>query len=84
MTRVPNGREERKTARDGIRQGRVKKLARDGTPGPMKKNIANGGQVEKCVQIGSGLIVRAMEKDASEKTDASCQGGKAHVECPCW
>ena len=45
MEHVPNGREERKTARDWT-QGPVKKTARDGTPGPVKeRTVPTAGEV---------------------------------------
>ena len=50
MKHVPNGREERRTASDG-------------TPRTRSQLQASG---KVCVPIGSGSIVRAMEKDAYE------------------
>ena len=58
MEHVPNGREERKTARDGT-QVPMKKAARVGTPGPVNKTQCQQAQAEMC-------IVRAMEKVAAE------------------
>ena len=67
-----------KTARDGT-QVPVKKNSRGWEPSTLeRKSSANRLKREVCVPIGRGLIVRAMEKDASED-HASCQGGKVNI-----
>ena len=67
MKHVPNGREERKTARDET-QGPVKKICQGRDPRTRERkssvNDREGGKI--CVLIVCGSIVRAVEKDASE------------------
>ena len=67
MEHVPNGREGRTTARDGTQVPTKEKTASVGTQVPMKeRTVPTGSSGKVCVPIGRGLIVRAMEKDASE------------------
>ena len=78
MKHVPNGRDERKTAR-GRTQGPVKRTVLDGT-GPMKeKSIINSREVEKFVSRSA--VVRWCEQWGRMRLRIRCELSRWKSSC---